>query len=852
MRTDLPASTCFEPDKDGLPVKVYRFSREEEDEVPNKKLLAIIDIVDERPRISYHIPVSPEEQKSVVDYADGLLWNRGSKAFDTALSFSHRSEFKKRLSENGSASINSSAPQKKLVLCEGETEVTYFSALVKHYGVEKKFEIRKGTNNLPLGLVEEAVKTLSWDEQLGNKYKEAWVVFDRDSHYKYLETCAIAERHPRIKTGWSHPCFEIWLLLHHRELFDKKSLVKTEQEGEETEERRILPDGQMEIVTTKTYRQSLDSKQMEHKLKELLPNFKKNGNNYETLFVPFVEKALERSEKINQSDPQQYGTSVGLLVKEILKCRDMRAQSKTNTDFKGCIPCTRPANPMQECADSSSGGTRKDSPAPSLRIERSPAGRSIKIFRYLPPLIGKTQAQMNKHVATINLAGSKIRTSYYAPLEEMEDEFIHQVALQSTAEKICMLFREGTGLSAIPGVKELLASSYSLESTVLETLARRTEETKIQEEFASRVPKKTLILCQNEKQFGYFHGVLNHLKLERFFDLKRSDSSETRKIVKEACSKVFADELRTQETLDEAWIIFDKVPEDEYQRLHRISIRYPKIRLGWSFPKFDLWLPLHRFDSIFPSQMQLTNRTIEKIPLDDGRTMDVERKVFEIKAMYALSLLLPGASTIGPNYGEAFATDIDKALEYSRNINTDRYGLFGSGIRPLLEKILKQSDANANPVQVETPTLIPTKQAVENAPDAVEIKKMTRKEALIGTTCKLNNAELNVKLDALSPTPTNNLVKFSLDKNYSKYDEIDRLLAFGIVSKRIEACLTPDQLYRFSSMKGRYKNALRWIHSDEGPTKKQVENIENFNKELKSYIGHLKPDEKNVRFRIEP
>ncbi|MEU9341652.1 RloB family protein [Streptomyces sp. NPDC048278] len=79
-----------------------------------------------------------------------------------------------------------------------------------------------GSQRKPLKLVEAAVGLMS-DEQwaarkngLAKEYwPQVWVLFDRDEH-EGIETALKQAREGNVKVAFSHPCFEVWRLLHHK------------------------------------------------------------------------------------------------------------------------------------------------------------------------------------------------------------------------------------------------------------------------------------------------------------------------------------------------------------------------------------------------------------------------------------------------------------------------------------------------------------------------------------------------------------------------------------------------------------------------------------------------------------
>jgi RloB-like protein len=109
-----------------------------------------------------------------------------------------------------------------LVFVEGaRTEDGYF----KHWGRLCRdnvlVQIDEFTGADPFSLVQRAVETQKqelMDERRGRgaAHGEIWCVFDVDAHPKLAEAIQLAERND-IKLAVSHPCFELWFVLHFQD-----------------------------------------------------------------------------------------------------------------------------------------------------------------------------------------------------------------------------------------------------------------------------------------------------------------------------------------------------------------------------------------------------------------------------------------------------------------------------------------------------------------------------------------------------------------------------------------------------------------------------------------------------------
>ena len=111
-----------------------------------------------------------------------------------------------------------------LVVCEGEkTEPSYFSSFKSHYKISRITIRTVPGAGVPLSVVSKArdlknsadkAAATNLDENL--KYDAVWAVFDVDEHPE-LKTAIQLARDNRIELAISNPCFELWLLLHHRD-----------------------------------------------------------------------------------------------------------------------------------------------------------------------------------------------------------------------------------------------------------------------------------------------------------------------------------------------------------------------------------------------------------------------------------------------------------------------------------------------------------------------------------------------------------------------------------------------------------------------------------------------------------
>ncbi|MFD1537000.1 RloB family protein [Nonomuraea guangzhouensis] len=107
------------------------------------------------------------------------------------------------------------------IVCEGQTERSYFHHLNHRYGAEHNFQIqltpRKVTEGQqfngykPAPAVREAIRLKKSTK--GIKNSVFWAVFDRDENEDIYEAFRLA-RQNGINVAFSHPHFELWLWLH--------------------------------------------------------------------------------------------------------------------------------------------------------------------------------------------------------------------------------------------------------------------------------------------------------------------------------------------------------------------------------------------------------------------------------------------------------------------------------------------------------------------------------------------------------------------------------------------------------------------------------------------------------------
>lgn len=79
-----------------------------------------------------------------------------------------------------------------------------------------------GSQRKPVKLVEAAVRLMRQEagearrSRLGREFwPQVWCLFDRDQH-EHIEAALKQAREGDVRVAFSHPCFEVWRLLHHK------------------------------------------------------------------------------------------------------------------------------------------------------------------------------------------------------------------------------------------------------------------------------------------------------------------------------------------------------------------------------------------------------------------------------------------------------------------------------------------------------------------------------------------------------------------------------------------------------------------------------------------------------------
>jgi hypothetical protein len=123
-----------------------------------------------------------------------------------------------------------------LIVCEDEkTEPYYFGTFVQKFPDETVFLKTIGTGKKPKGIVEQSIlEREKFAVEAKKSINEVWVVFDKDDEgnndktlANFNEAWAIAAEQ-NIHIAFSNEVFELWLLLHFREVSSVKAIPRAE------------------------------------------------------------------------------------------------------------------------------------------------------------------------------------------------------------------------------------------------------------------------------------------------------------------------------------------------------------------------------------------------------------------------------------------------------------------------------------------------------------------------------------------------------------------------------------------------------------------------------------------------
>ncbi|OII61306.1 hypothetical protein BJP40_00490 [Streptomyces sp. CC53] len=114
------------------------------------------------------------------------------------------------------------------VFTEGRVPEPQYIEIVRGKPAETGVEVRianpsaPGSQRKPITLVEAAARLLREETRAAKKAKldeklwpEVWCLFDRDEHQQIPAALRLADE-AGVEVAFSHPCFELWRLLHHK------------------------------------------------------------------------------------------------------------------------------------------------------------------------------------------------------------------------------------------------------------------------------------------------------------------------------------------------------------------------------------------------------------------------------------------------------------------------------------------------------------------------------------------------------------------------------------------------------------------------------------------------------------
>lgn len=110
-----------------------------------------------------------------------------------------------------------------LIVCEGKnTEPFYFNSL------KKALNLPRGLITIEISSAEgDASKTVKYTLRILQQakkltsYTDIWAVFDCDDSGIHFDTAITEAKKYNIKVAYSNPCFELWFLLHFKNVTDE-------------------------------------------------------------------------------------------------------------------------------------------------------------------------------------------------------------------------------------------------------------------------------------------------------------------------------------------------------------------------------------------------------------------------------------------------------------------------------------------------------------------------------------------------------------------------------------------------------------------------------------------------------
>ena len=110
-----------------------------------------------------------------------------------------------------------------LIATEGtKTEPNYLNALKEELEATNRFNIEisiEGKGKATKALVNKIVRQI---ENCNQEYDRVWAVFDKDEFDDFDEAISLAKS-KKINCAWSNESFELWLLLHFKDVSERTS-----------------------------------------------------------------------------------------------------------------------------------------------------------------------------------------------------------------------------------------------------------------------------------------------------------------------------------------------------------------------------------------------------------------------------------------------------------------------------------------------------------------------------------------------------------------------------------------------------------------------------------------------------
>ncbi len=180
-----------------------------------------------------------------------------------------------------------------LIVCEGETEVQYFKALMNIFKLGKRsINLQTSKNRTePIQVVKKAQNFI-------DTYKEIYCVFDKDTHKTFEDAMREIEEIKKdkkinIKSIISIPCFEYWIFLHYEYTNQNFYTNQTPCKNAEKLLKKYIPD----------YSKPYNFKSVVNKYKTAMDNAEKNneikGDNQEYSYTNVVE-LVKRMREISE------------------------------------------------------------------------------------------------------------------------------------------------------------------------------------------------------------------------------------------------------------------------------------------------------------------------------------------------------------------------------------------------------------------------------------------------------------------------------------------------------------------------------------------------------------------------